>query len=249
MRCVECGTEMGTASVCARCGAPVPGYLLDNLGDQTPSDGTPTVPAPPGLRPAKSSQSVGTWLGVQRGVPRAAVAWSSALAILLIICVVGIRLEQGTAARPAQRAAARPALTGFGATLAQWNHAHKMDPTVHPTSSGYLPMIDGTDTWQGLTLVDGRVVDYALNVAPSSLQAAEARARLELPADAKQLWSHTFGANCSMEQFQSATLLAVLGDGQVNVEFFSADTAESSPVTEELFSMYDAQTVAQAPTC
>jgi hypothetical protein len=124
-----------------------------------------------------------------------------------------------------------------------------MDPAVHPTNSGYMPLVDGTDTWQGLTLTSGRVTDYALNVAPSSLQAAEARARLELPADAQELWSHTFGASCSMEEFQSATLAAVLGDGQVNVEFFSANSAQASPVTEELFDSYDAQTVAQAPKC
>jgi len=185
---------------------------------------------------------------------------------LLIICAVWIRLAHGNAAGPAQGTGARsargtgagplaqgtaagPALTGFGATPAQWNHAHKIDPTVHPANSGYLPLIDGTDTWQGLTLTAGRVTDYALNVAPSSLQAAEARARLELPADAKELWSHTFGANCSMEEFQSATLAAVLDDSEVNVEFFSANTTQATPVTEELFDSYDAQTIAQAPNC
>jgi hypothetical protein len=34
MTCVECGAEMGTASACARCGAPVPRYMLDKVGDR-----------------------------------------------------------------------------------------------------------------------------------------------------------------------------------------------------------------------
>jgi hypothetical protein len=39
----------------------------------------------------------------------------------------------------------------------------------------------------------------------------------------------------------------VLGDGQVNVEFDNAITATMTPVTEELFSTWNAPTVAQAP--
>jgi len=93
------------------------------------------------------------------------------------------------------------------------------------------------------------VISHTLNVRPSSLQAAVARARLELPADAKELWLHTFGT-CSQEQFQSATLAAILGDGQVNVEFDNAVTSAATPITEELlFSTYDAPTVAKAPNC
>jgi hypothetical protein len=41
----------------------------------------------------------------------------------------------------------------------------------------------------------------------------------------------------------------VLGDGQVNVEFDNAVTATMTPVTEELFSTWNAPTVAQAPHC
>lgn len=44
----------------------------------------------------------------------------------------------------------RPALTGFGATLAQWNRAHTVDPSVPVKNSAYLPRLpgpDGTDTW------------------------------------------------------------------------------------------------------
>jgi hypothetical protein len=166
----------------------------------------------------------------------------------------------GTAAAPAAShttvpAAAKtgattpgPALTGFGATLAQWRAGHRLD-TADPARNAYLPHLDGEDTWQLVTVTAGRVVSYTLNVPPSSLLSAEARARLELPADARVLWKRKFGGTCAQEQFESAALAAALGDGQVNVEFDNAVTARATPVTEELFSTYDAPTAAQAPAC
>jgi hypothetical protein len=147
-------------------------------------------------------------------------------------------------------AAPGPALTGFGATLAQWKAAHRLDVSV-PARNAYLPHVDGSgeDTWQVVTTASGRVTSYTLNVAPSSLSAAETRARQELPADTRLLWARTVPGTCTQEQFESATLAAVLGDGQVNVEFDNAVSGSATPVTEELFGTYDAQTVAQAPAC
>lgn len=144
-----------------------------------------------------------------------------------------------------------PTLRGFGATLVQWNAAHTLDLSV-PARNSYLPHVAGSggeDTWQVVTAADGRVTSYTLNVVPSSLKSAEERARQELPADARVLWRHTFGDTCAQEQFWSATLAAALGDGQVNVEFDNAVSNAVTPVTEELFSTWDAQTVAQAPHC
>jgi hypothetical protein len=69
-----------------------------------------------------------------------------------------------------------------------------------------------------------------------------------LPADARLLWTRTAGT-CVQQQFESATLAAALGDGQVNVEFDNATSGNVTPVTEELFSRYDAPTVASAPAC
>ena len=143
------------------------------------------------------------------------------------------------------------ALTGFGATLAQWKAAHALDLSVSARNA-YLPRVagsDGEDTWQVVTVAGGRVISYTLNVVPSSLRSAEARARQELPADARVLWRRTFGDTCAEEQIRSATLAAALGDGQVNVEFDNAVSSTVTPVTEELFSTYDALTVAQAPHC
>lgn len=138
-----------------------------------------------------------------------------------------------------------PALTGFGATSAQWKSAHTLDPSV-PARNAYLPRVtgdpDGSDTWQVVMAAGGRVNSYTLNLAPTSLRAAEARARQELPPDARVHWRQTFGGTCAREQFQSATLAAALGDGQVNVEFDNAVSSTVTPVTEELFSTYDAPT-------
>jgi hypothetical protein len=98
-------------------------------------------------------------------------------------------------------------------------------------------------------VASGRVDSYTLNLAPTSLRAAEARARQELPRDARVLWRHKFGDTCTQEQFRSATLAAAVGDGRVNVEFDNAVSSTVTPITEELFSTYDAPTVAQAPQC
>jgi hypothetical protein len=122
-----------------------------------------------------------------------------------------------------------------------------------PARNAYLPRVtgdtDGSDTWQVVMAAGGRVTSYTLNLAPTSLRAAEARARQELPPDTRVLWKHTFGDTCAQEQFRSATLAAALGDGQVNVEFDNAVSSAVTPVTEELFSTYNATTVAQAPHC
>jgi hypothetical protein len=143
-----------------------------------------------------------------------------------------------------------PALTGFGATAAQWKAAHTPDKSV-PVRDAYLPHIggDGQDTWQIVMTTGGRIISYTLNVTPSSLRSAEARARQEMPADTRVLWTRTVPGTCAQEQFDSATLAAALGDGQVNVEFDNATSGNATPITEELFSTYDAPTPAQAPAC
>jgi hypothetical protein len=146
-------------------------------------------------------------------------------------------------------AAPGPALTGLGATVAQWNAAHTLDVSV-PAGNAYLPRVDGNeDTWQLVTVAGGRISSYTLNVPPSSLRSAEAQARQEMPADTQVLWTRTVPGTCAQVQFESATLAAALGEGQVNVEFDNASSGSDTPVTEELFGGYDAPTVAQAPAC
>src|SRR5215471_8450189 len=55
MTCVECGTEMGTARACSRCGAPVPAHLLDKVGDRTSQQDTVASPPSPSQQPANAS--------------------------------------------------------------------------------------------------------------------------------------------------------------------------------------------------
>src|ERR1039457_5854967 len=85
----------------------------------------------------------------------------------------------GSATAPATAttaAAPGPALTGLGATLAQWKAAHRLDVSV-PARNAYLQHVDGSgeDTWQVVMAAGGRVTSYTLNVAPSSLSSACAR--------------------------------------------------------------------------
>jgi hypothetical protein len=176
-------------------------------------------------------------------------------ALIIIAGIAGCHSKATTAA--SSSAASAPAaaattsgepLTGFGATLAQWKATHRLDVSV-PARNAYLPHLDGEDTWQVVTVAGGRVVSYTLNVPPSSLSSAEARARQEMPADTRVLWTRTVPGKCSQEQFESATLATALGDGQVNVEFDNASSGSATPITEELFSTWDAPTVAQAPAC
>jgi hypothetical protein len=188
---------------------------------------------------------------------------TSALAAVLVLAgCAGVDPSAGPSASPPSSPAASsslaatkttsgPTLTGFGATLAQWNDAHKLDVSV-PARNAYLPPVDGSggeDTWQVVTVSSSRVISYTLNLAPTSLRLAEARARQELPTDARVLWTRTVSGTCAQEQFESFTLAAALGDGQVNVEFDNATSGNVTPVTEELFSTYKAPTVAQAPAC
>ena len=196
----------------------------------------------------------------------AATAATAATALMAIVALTGCKgvnpaaepsasaptspaVSPSRAATPSPAVVRTPsgsALTGFGATSIQWKAAHTLDVSVPARVAGSA---DGEDTWQLVTMAGGRITSYKLNVAPSSLSSAEARARQELPADARLLWTRTVADTCAQEQFESAALAAVLGDGQVNVEFDNAVSGNATPVTEELFSTDNAPTVAQAPAC
>ena len=54
MTCVECGAEMNTASVCARCGAPVPAHLLDKASDRASQEDAAPSSLPPNPETADS---------------------------------------------------------------------------------------------------------------------------------------------------------------------------------------------------
>jgi hypothetical protein len=118
-----------------------------------------------------------------------------------------------------------------------------------PARNAYLPHLGDEDTWQLVTAAGGRVISDTLNVSPSSLSKAVARARREMRAGTRSLWTRTVPGACSHVELKSAVLAAALGHGQVNVEFDNASTGRARPITEELFSVFKAPTVAQAPAC
>jgi len=92
MTCVECGAEMGTASACARCGAPVPPHLLDKPGDLASQQDAVASPPSPNPEPAGS---FGCWSGCLL------VTVVSAAAIVLV-AAVGTYVTQGSPAHAAQ---------------------------------------------------------------------------------------------------------------------------------------------------
>ena len=238
--------------------------MTDWRQGQSPSGGPPPDPvggAAPGnapVSPPKSGVSSNNlWRGFRQPVHVVAVFGVASI----IGAVSGCSGNTGKSVAPSNSVTARATttttattpgrrLTGFGATLTEWKAAHALDASV-PAGNAYLPQVDGyEDTWQLVTVAGGRISSYTLNVAPSSLISAEARARREMPADTRLLWARTVPGTCAQEQFESATLAAALGDGQVNVEFDNAASSGGvTPVTEELFSTHDAPTVAQAPAC
>ena len=126
----------------------------------------------------------------------------------------------------------------------------------HARASTFRPSLETqTDSLHaaGVTRIFAEKISTRAVTRPSS---AETRARQELPPGTRVLWTRTVpgkrgvpGEDCSQEQFESATLAAVLGDGQVNVEFLNSSTGGAAPVTEELFSTWNARAVAQAPAC
>jgi hypothetical protein len=80
-------------------------------------------------------------------------------------------------------------LTGFGATMAAWNAHHRA----------------AASAYSNVTPQDGRVVEYTVTTGTSSIAAAIKRAKDELPADARQLWTTQKG-NCYQVELTSATV-------------------------------------------
>jgi hypothetical protein len=72
MTCVECGAEMGTASACTKCGAPVPGHL-GKVGDRASQEDAAPSPPSPNPEPADSGMRGGCLSGCLACINLAAV--------------------------------------------------------------------------------------------------------------------------------------------------------------------------------
>ena len=173
-----------------------------------------------------------------RNTARNVIIISCVAAFLGLTIILGLagQLNSPPAARhpAAASPAKRPAMlvTGYGATEAAWNSRHTPD---HDFAAGSvydpdpsLPRINGHPgaVYVLVTVQDGRVLSYAMNLHPgTALHAAVEVARAQFPPDARLLWTVRRGM-CAQAQFASAALGSVLaapriGDpsGRVLVEF------------------------------
>ena len=122
----------------------------------------------------------------------------------------------GTAtAMPPPTARAAATITGFGATIADWNSLHRKDPTVVDGTAydpGAVTYAHGTaDRFIDVRTSDaGRVVAFTEQMAPhTGVGTARYEASAELPADAFTIWLRST-ATCEQLVMYSKTLAAVL---------------------------------------
>jgi hypothetical protein len=139
--------------------------------------------------------------------------------------------------------AAQPALTGIGATDADWEDNHEPDPefaegsAYDPDPSLVAPGADPTfsSRYYLVSHSGGRIESYEMRFAPgTSIDEAKADTLAEFPDDAKVDWFRTVPASgvagaCAQMQVSSATLTSALGRGPTAglVEFSSGEAANS----------------------
>lgn len=156
----------------------------------------------------------------------------------------------------------KDALTGFGATVSAWNTHHTAD-TRYAAGSVYdpdpsLPSHGGAPAdYIQVTPQDGRITDYIINTPGLPIGAAIARARQELPPDARERWG-TKRDTCYQVELTSSTLGHALaspniGDPQrdVFVEFFTVGSPiyRSTDIDRILVGLGSYPTAASVPTC
>jgi hypothetical protein len=156
---------------------------------------------------------------------------------------------------------ARIAITGFGATDADWKLTHVADPRF-PVGHLYnlSAVTPGDDEYFAVTHERGRVTGYNLELPEhTSLASAERRTKAELPSDAIILWTAKRDA-CQQEEFESATLLPIMRSlgyhtGQVYVELYTVDltTGDTSlnarDINEALIGVGVFPKASDAPPC
>lgn len=155
---------------------------------------------------------------------------------------------------------AAPALSGFGATDAEWNATHTDDLTakVRGVAYDHDPTFGGgvSDKYLEVQHENGRVLAYTLNFHHgTSLATAQREAAAELPADAATVWSATKDG-CQQTEMTSKTLGLALADpaigdptGEVNIEFATGLGYDPNNVTEAYFSTGNYPSPADGPDC
>ena len=158
------------------------------------------------------------------------------------------------------------AITGFGATDADWAGAHTQD-TNYAAGSAYdpdpsLPQVNGrmADVYYGVDHSNGRVTGYEMRLhLRTGISAAKRVALHEFPSDTRIAWYQVVGAECVQMEVASPTLgqaLSSEGDSQglALVEFgtLAADGSsgfDPSNVNDALFELLVYATAADAAGC
>lgn len=137
---------------------------------------------------------------------------------------------------------AGPALSGLGATTAEWTAHHGRATTSSPDGPSYgpsIPFASGeVEQFTAVKITSGRITGWHMAFRDgTSIANVEQQVYAQLPADARQTASRrsTFTGStdiCEMVAFESASLSKVLGtaDGTAGVTLFQvAINGKGSP--------------------
>jgi hypothetical protein len=165
------------------------------------------------------------------------------------VVMAGMLAACGGTAQPPPTPRPSSTITGFGATVADWNASHIADADFAPGSvynaDPTLPSIDGHTGARYVTVrgSNGRITNYSMNLHAEPIAAARADVIREVPPDATVLWAQARDT-CYQEVVTSATLAKALGSVQFGDTnggvFFEFSTSKSG-----VLSAYDPNRVDQ----
>jgi hypothetical protein len=121
-------------------------------------------------------------------------------------------------------------LTGYGATVAEWNSHHTLDDVFAPGSvydaDPSLPQINGhTGAKYVAVQAAGRVTSYTINLHSAPLSSVESVVAGEFPSDAHVLWTAKKDT-CVQVEYASAMVHAAMGNTQVGDAFVQYDDVQ-----------------------
>ena len=136
------------------------------------------------------------------------------------------------------------ALTGIGASSAQWEASHTPNPTFdNGRVYGNDPSLPSYLSNHGAVYIDvrrasDRIVSYDLNMKPADLSDVIERVRRELPPDATLVWSQQMDT-CYRVNFESPTLTSIFHASEtielVDIGPDGANTADSGVFNQAEF--------------
>ena len=140
-------------------------------------------------------------------------------AFMLVVFIVGIATPTNPPVQQPKSSSSSsvPSVTGFGATLMEWNKSHVAD-TRFAANTAYNPDQNLPDQRYNdryiLISRSGRVLSYEMRLAGSpNIDTAKGAALNELPPDATVVW-FSKKDQCAQMEVQSKTLGMVLSDSE-----------------------------------